>query len=115
MRRLAISLGAVALLGCQLVTGAFSVGDEGLSGDGGSSDAHVSGADSGADSRPDAAGESATFTMTQSCLTGHAPSASLLVTLSGSAVMVARTNSTDGFDPTYSGTMSADCSSVSGT
>jgi hypothetical protein len=70
------------------------------------------------DSSADAgSGESATFAMEMTCLRGVVPNptATLAIALDGSAVTVARTNSTDGFDPTYTGTMSADCKSVTGT
>jgi len=60
-------------------------------------------------------GASATFLMTEDCSSGDDPTVTLQVTVSGRAVAITSRDSTDGRDPSYTGTMSPDCSSASGT
>jgi hypothetical protein len=58
--------------------------------------------------------DSSTFTMSQQECNGHPATGTLVITTSGMDVSIARTDTSDQYSCTYSGTFSLDCETVSG-
>jgi hypothetical protein len=63
---------------------------------------------------PDPAGDTVTFFMSQVCQSGTIVDTTMNVTLSGSSITVDRLNSDGSLNLVYTGTMSTDCTSVTG-